>query len=136
MAFWTCYYHVVWATKYRQPVILPMYEPIIQTAIQEKSAELKSHLIELNMVSDHIHIAVSIPPSLAIAKWVGSVKGASARAVNTTLEPDNRFHWQESYGVMSFGEKALPQVREYSANPKMRHASGDLNSYLENVGEE
>jgi hypothetical protein len=32
---------------------------------------------------------------------------------------------------MSFGEKALEQVKEYIASQKQRHASGDLNSYLE-----
>jgi putative transposase len=136
MPYWKCYYHVVWATKYRQPIIIPAYEKVIVAAIEEKCKEQGVALLAANMVSDHVHIGVAIPPSMSVAKFVGSVKGAAARAINTSFERDTKFHWQGGYGVMSFGETALDKVKEYIANQKQRHANSDLNSYLENVGDE
>ncbi len=136
MPYWKCYYHVVWATKYRQPIIIPAYEQVIFAAIEEKCKELGVSMLAINAANDHVHMAVSIPPRMSVAKLVGSVKGAAARAINTGFERDTKFHWQGGYGVMSFGETALDKVNEYIANQKQRHAKGDLNSYLENIGDE
>ena len=136
MPYWKCYYHIVWATKNRQPVIIPAYEPIIVGAIEAKCEEMDVSLLTVNMVSDHIHVAASIPPSISISKWVGIVKGVTARAINTSFERDTRFHWQAGYGVMSFGETALDKVKEYIVNQKQHHAKGDVNRYLENVGDD
>jgi len=136
MPYWRCFYHIIWATKYREPTIIPAYEPVIFSAIEEKCKEASVSLLAVNMVSDHVHIAAAIPPSVSVSKWVGSIKGASARAINTSFERDTRFHWQEGYGVMSFGETALDKVKGYITNQKQRHASGDTNSYLENIGDD
>ncbi len=131
MPFWKLFYHVTWGTKYREPTILPPYESVIFAAIHEKSAELGCTVLALNSVSDHVHVAVIIPPSTAISKWVGSVKGTSARAININFEREKRFHWQEGYGVISYNEQLLPQVQRYIENQKLRHASGKSNENLE-----
>lgn len=131
MPFWKCYYHVVWATKNRQPTITPAIESIIFAAIGEKSAALGSPLLAMNAVSDHVHVAVCIPPALSVANWVGGAKGASSRAVNTGFELDDLFRWQEGYGVMTFGKKRLAQVSQYIDSQKERHQVNDLNTHLE-----
>jgi putative transposase len=136
MPYWKCYYHIVWATKYREPVIIPAYEQIIFATIQEKCTEFGSSLLAVNAVKDHIHVAVCIPPGVAVSKWVGSAKGSTARAVNTSFKLAARFHWQGSYGVMSFGEKVLPQVKSYIENQKQHHAAGTVNLHLEQIGDE
>ena len=81
-----CFYHIVWATKYRQLCILPVYEPVIFAAIETKSKEMGCKLLAINAARDHIHSAVSIPPSIAVAKWVGNVKGAASHVINTSFE--------------------------------------------------
>ena len=80
-----------------------------------------------------MHIALSISPSLTVASCIGKLKGASSRAVNISLNLESRFHWQEGYGVMSFGEKALPDVVAYIEYQKRRHADQNLNTYLERI---
>ncbi len=88
------------------------------------------------MVGDHVHVGVSIPPGVAVSKWVGGVKGASSRAINTGFDRDAKFQWQEGYGVMTFGEQALDKVRDYIATQKERHATGEVNRYLERIEED
>lgn len=133
MAFWKCYFHIVWATKHRQPIIEPSFEPVLFEAIQQKSSELKCPLLAVNAAFDHVHVAANITPSIAVATYVGALKGASSHALNTNFDNRERFRWQESYGVLTFGEKALPIVRDYIARQKDHHQSGTVNAYLETM---
>ena len=133
MPYWKCYYHLVWATKYREPAILPVYEAVIYEAIRQKAQEMKCSVLAVNSVSDHIHVAIAIGPHVAVATCTGNLKGASSRAINTSFERETRFHWQAGYGAMTFGEKALPDVIDYIKYQKERHARQELNWYLERV---
>ena len=136
MPYWKCYYHVIWSTKYREPTILPAYEPVILEAIRQKAAELKCAVLAINGDQDHVLVALAIPPNQAVATCIGSLKGASSRAVNTGFERAERFHWQEGYGVLTFGERALPEIIAYVNKQKEHHANRELNGYLERIGDE
>lgn len=81
MPFSVLYYHIVWATHERLSLITPYVEPIIFDAIRHKSAEFNSSIHALNRTADHIHIAVSIAPSIAVAEWIKSIKGRSSYIV-------------------------------------------------------
>jgi len=69
-----------------------MFEPVIYAAIRQKTARFNSTIYAVNGIEDHIHIAMSIPTSVAMLTWIGEIKGASARAIKTTFELDCRFH--------------------------------------------
>jgi putative transposase len=81
---------------------------------------------------EHVHVAISIPPKLAVAKVVGQLKGASSHHINENYA-DGSFAWQAEYGVFSFSEKALPAIVEYVKNQKKHHSENTLNSQLENL---
>ncbi len=131
MPFWKCYYHVVWATKHRQPLIEPVHETVLFAAIERKTMQLRCELLAVNGVADHIHTAVMIPPSMNVSKRVGDVKGFATHELNHAFELESPFHWQTGYGVLSFGERNLSVVKAYIANQKIRHQNGDLNAHLE-----
>lgn len=100
MAYWYCYYRVIWATQYRKPIITPYLEPLIYQWIKDKSEAIKSEVLAVNGVEDHIHVAVTIPPTLAATEWVRHVKGFSAHKVNGVF-PDaaDLFKWQLAPGI-------------------------------------
>jgi len=123
MSYWKCCYHVTWATKYRQPVITPTLEKIIFSAILEQSRHLNCRVMAVNGVPDHIHVAVEIPPTLLVSKWVGDVKAVSSREVNLSFpDADEKFQWQEGYGVHTFGYRNERHVVGYIRNQKQHHA--------------
>ena len=85
---------------------------------------------------DHIHVAVKMPPTIAIANWVKNIKGVSSRELNTILPAyAGRFRWQRGYGVLTFGAKNMDLVVNYIAHQKQHHANDDLYAYLEHVGD-
>jgi len=136
MPFCKCYYHVIWGTEKREPLITAMVEPIVFEVIRRKSAALHSPILAINGIEDHIHVAVSIAPSVAVAEWIRSVKGLSTYEVNNQfLDAESRFRWQKSYGVLSYGEKHLPLVIRYIEHQKQHHADQTLQPYLERVDE-
>ncbi len=138
MPFWRCFYHIVWSTRQRAPAITAQNEPVVFGAIQAKSHEMGCQVLAVNGVEDHIHVAVAIPPNLAVAEWVRNVKGASSHQVNTQM-PDEAgpFRWQGGYSVLTFGARNQHFVVEYIQNQKQHHAGGTLEPYLEHLqGEE
>ncbi len=137
MPFWRCYYHVIWATKNRAPLITAQIEQIIYNTLRDKARELESPILSVNSVPDHIHVAASIPPKLAVAQWVKQMKGVSTREVNA-LFPDleTTFGWQQSYGVLTFGAKNLDFVVAYIERQKEHHATNTLTAYLERIDDE
>ena len=61
---WYCYYHFVWATKNRTPLIESHIENVIFDAIRQKTIELSTHnrIHAINAMPDHIHVALSLYP--------------------------------------------------------------------------
>lgn len=137
MPFYVCFYHVIWATKYRQPIITPQIETVIFEKILDKSKRFKCQLHAINTAYDHIHVAITIPPAVAVAEWVREVKGLSAHEVNREFPNlDSIFKWQKGYSVLTFGKKRLSFVVNYIKKQKEHHADGKLIDYLEYLEDE
>lgn len=135
MAFWENYFHVVWATYRRSLIIQTDHELFIDSIIRQKSTELQCPIHAVNMMPDHVHVAVSIKPSISQSEWVRQVKGITAREMNRAYKLDYHFGWQKSFGISTLGKKQLSIVTEYIENQKQRHANNDLYIALENCGD-
>lgn len=124
MSYWKLYYHFVWGTKNRLPLIDSTLEPQLYGAIAAKALEMDGIVHALGGVEDHVHLAVSVPPKIAPAKFIGDVKGNSSHYINHVVRPEFEFYWQDTYGVFSFGERNLPAVVRYIHDQKKHHAEG------------
>ncbi len=134
MSLWRLYYHIVWATKQRQNFIKQELELELYNYIIGKSTALNCIVHGIGGTQNHIHLVVSIPPTLAISEFVKKIKGSSSRYLNQDLNPNSiKFSWQEGYGVFSLGSKQLNQALAYVKNQKQHHAQGTTNVHLEKV---
>ena len=133
MPYWKLLYHFIWGTKERLPVILPTFESDLYRTIAAKVKELDGTTYAIGGIIDHIHLAVSVPPKIAVAKFVGEIKGNSSHYINHIVKPDIEFYWQDEYGVLSFGEKNLSAVVRYIQNQKRHHADGSLIAAMEQI---
>jgi len=131
MAFWRHYYHLVWATKRREPLIGPEIEARVYAYLVSKAAELGVYVYAINGWSDHIHLVVAIPPRLSVAEVVKHLKGASAHFVNHGLALDVKFGWQRGYGSLAIGMQQRPIAEAYVRNQKEHHAAQTTNGWLE-----
>lgn len=135
MSFAKLFYHFVWSTKDRLPLIDSSFEPDLYRAIVAKSQKMDGFVHAIGGIQNHVHLAVSLPPKLAPASFIGEVKGNASHFVNHIIKPDLAFYWQDEYGVLTFGEKNLPAVVRYIHNQKHHHANGTLIAAMEKTGD-
>lgn len=135
MPYWKLYFHFIWGTKNRLPLIDASLEPELYRAIAAKVKSLGGFVHAIGGIEEHVHLAVSVPPKIAPAKFIGDVKGNSSHYVNHIIKPDYEFYWQDEYGVLSFGEKNLPGIVRYIRNQKQHHAEGTLITAMEKMKE-
>lgn len=137
MPYWRLFYHLIWTTKEREPLIDPVRAGVIEQSLRSTCEEPAVRLFAIGIMPDHAHLVVSIPPRLAIASVVQRLKGASSYAANGPDFGDraSRFAWQAEYGVLSFSEKALPTVIDDARNQQTRHATNDLWPTLERIND-
>ncbi len=122
------FYHVVWATKVRLPTIDPDREATVRRSIRTTCAEYGVPVHAIGVMPDHVHLAVSVPPRVAISNFLYAFKGSSSHLLNHdgTHEHRETFAWQPEYGVISFGERSLPDVVAFVENQAVHHAADSL----------
>jgi REP element-mobilizing transposase RayT len=133
MSYWQLFYHLVWATKKRQPLLTAEIEPIIFGHLRTKANDLETVVFALNGVADHVHMVVAIPPKVAVSKFVGQVKGFSSTQYNQRKGQRDPFYWQLEYAAFSFDRKRLPNYVAYVQNQKQHHAQSTTIPILERI---
>ena len=136
MPYWRLFYHLVWSTKHRQPLITAEVEPHIYGYLVSKATGLKGIVFAVGGIEDHVHMVVAIPPSIAVASFVGKVKGTASTRFNKSGISSVRFAWQDEYGAFSFDAKRLPNYISYVKKQKEHHARGTLIPVLERTSGE
>jgi REP element-mobilizing transposase RayT len=126
MPYWELLYHLVWATKNREPLIIADLESELDKYLRGKGIEMGGIVHAVGGIEDHVHLAVSIPPRIAVATFVGQIKGASSHWVNHLSSHGGPFDWQDGYGALSFGKRSLPAVVRYVTSQRERHRTGRL----------
>ena len=131
MALWRLYYHLVWATKERQPLITSEREEKLYSYIISKADELGTIIHAIDGIENHIHLVASIPPKISISDFVQKIKGSSTHYINHLSSGEDMFGWQRGYGVFSLGRKQLEQAVIYVKNQKEHHLNGTTIASLE-----
>jgi putative transposase len=135
MPYWKLYCHFIWGTKNRLPLIDLAFEDKLYRAIAAKAKDMDGFVHAIGGTEEHMHLAVSVPPKVAPAKFIGDVKGNSSHYVNHVIKPEFEFYWQDEYGVLSFGEKNLSAIVKYIHNQKRHHADGTIIAAMERMDE-
>jgi putative transposase len=128
------YYHLVWATKGRAPLIAPPLEPELYGYVRGKCSELHAFVHALHGTEDHTHLVCTLPPSLAVADFLHKIKGASSHFANQVLGAGGSF-WQPGYGALTFARRDLPRIVAYVENQKANHRAGRLSAKMERCEE-
>jgi REP element-mobilizing transposase RayT len=136
MTYWRLHYHLIWSTADRQPLLTPENEKLFYGVLYGKAKELGLKVHAAGNVEDHVHVVVSIPPTLSVADCVRHIKGASAYAINHLPNSDGKFKWQAGYGALSFSDSLLEVVAAYAAKQKEHHKQQTVRSLYEKVEDE
>ena len=127
--------HLTWHTKNSEPLLSPKIEEFAHNALRQHLLQTSGvYFHEVGGTETHVHLAVSIPPTLLICDFVGELKGNSSYAINQAFPGRNeKFAWQVGYGVVSFGTRDLDWVLHYIRNQKRHHGVGQVHDRLERI---
>ena len=126
--------HINWHVKESLPIITDVIEPRLHKYLLHYALQMKGVIVHaIDGTETHVHIAVSVPPTLVIADWIGKLKGSSSHYVNHELVNRKLLDWQTGYGVVSFGTKDLGWVVNYIHDQKEHHRKGTIVDRLERI---
>ena len=132
---WNCNYHIVFAPKYRRQVIYGKLKVEIGKILRKLCEQKGVEIIQAEACPDHIHMLVSIPPSIAVADFVGYLKGKSSlmifdRFANLKYKYGNRHFWCRGYYVDTVGRNKKA-IEEYIRNQLQEDIANDQISMKE-----
>ena len=125
------YMHLVWTTWDRLPLIEEAYEIRIHDCLVSTAAQHQCEIIALNGMPDHVHLLLSLSPTVTISFLVQQLKGVSSHFANTELGCKGSFKWRGSYAAFSVSHYNVRKVANYIRNQKVHHATGKLVSVYE-----
>jgi len=75
---WECKYHVVFIPKCRRRTLYEQLRQHLGEVFRRLAEHKESRVEEGHLMSDHVHMMISIPPKYAVSQVVGYIKGKSA----------------------------------------------------------
>jgi len=87
------YYHLVWGTRNREPLIDGPVERMLFGYLRRRASELGAKIYALNSMPDHVRLACSIPPRLFVGDFMEAIKGASSHHINHSADRELKLYW-------------------------------------------
>ena len=104
---WDCKYHLVIVPKYRKKKLYGKFKNRVGEFIRDLCRQKGVELLEGHLMSDHIHMCLSVPPKFSIAFVIGFLKGKSAIPIHRNLFKTNKtkglYSWERGYCVSTVG---------------------------------
>ena len=113
-----CLFHVVWCTKYRHPVLSGEVAVLCKEILLRTCEERGWFVVALEVMPDHVHVLLRVPPSVAVCSVVSSLKSVSCNCIFQEFPylKSERFWgsglWSRGYFVSTVGSN-LDMVKHY-----------------------
>jgi REP element-mobilizing transposase RayT len=113
--------HCVFSTKGRRRLITADLQERLWPFLGGIAREQGFKALAIGGVEDHVHLLLSLPATLPIAKAIQLVKGASSKWVHDTFPKHRGFAWQEGYGAFSIGVSQVDATTKYIRSQAEHH---------------
>lgn len=115
------YLHCVFSTKARRRSINPSWGARLHAYMGGIARENRCKPIAIGGVADHVHLLLSLPPTLSVAKAMQLIKGGSSIWVHDEFPKARNFAWQQGYGAFSIGVSQVDATVAYIENQEEHH---------------
>jgi len=114
------HYHIVFSTKNREGWIDQLIEGRVWEYLSGIARKNDIVPVKIGGIDDHVHLVVSIPPTLSISKAVQLLKGGSSLWFHETFRR-SAFAWRDGYGAFTVSRSQLPDVIRYVETQPEHH---------------
>ena len=124
-------YHLIWCTKYRYRVLTGEVGIRARDLIREICAANYVDIVSGSMSPDHVHLLLSVPPTLSISKVMQYIKGKTSRKLQQEFEHLRKRYWGQhlwarGYFAVTVGNVNEQQIQEYIQNQEAHHAQDNF----------
>ena len=114
-------FHCVFSTKERRKAITEDLQDRLWQYMGGIARENKMKALVVGGVADHVHLLLSIPSTLSVAKSIQLLKGNSSKWIHDTFKEHWDFEWQEGYGAFSIGVSGVEETTKYIQGQAEHH---------------
>ena len=134
---WRCQYHIVFDPKFRRKEIYAKIKIDIGKILRKLCEQKWVEIIQAQACPDHIHMLVSIPPSISVSQFMGYLKGKSSlmifdRHANLKYKYGNRHFWCRGYYVDTVGRNKKA-IEKYIKNQLQEDIMNEQISFKEYI---
>ena len=115
------YYHIVFVTHKREPLITRAMAGFLRRFFLTKCEELQVHLLEQEILCDHVHLVLSLRPTHYIPEILNFLKGTSSHEANHHHSFDNVLYWMRGYRVDTVSPTTLERAKAYVRKQHEHH---------------
>ncbi len=116
--------HCVFSTKQRRNLISTEVQPQLWSLLGGIARKSGFKALMVGGTENHVHILLSLPATMPLAKAMQLVKGASSRWMNETFK--TKFAWQEGYGAFTIGVSQKGDTIAYIQRQAEHHRRRDF----------
>src|SRR4051812_4480549 len=120
-SFVSCQLHCVWSTKERARFLDSGLRERLWPYLGGIARDNKMKAIAIGGAADHVHVLISLPGTMSVAKAVQLLKGNSSKWIHETFPKLSSFGWQEGYGAFSIGVSGIAATTSYIRNQEEHH---------------
>ena len=113
--------HYIFGTKNCAKIIVKGIQSRLWAYIGGVARNNNMKAIQVGGITDHVHIILSIPPTITVAKAIQLIKGNTSKWINDERIIRGRFSWQQGYGAFSVSYSQLHNVIRYIQNKAIHH---------------
>lgn len=118
--------HCVFSTKERQKSITADLSSRLYPYLGGIARENNMKALSIGGTEDHLHLLLSLPSTLSIAKAMQLIKGGSSKWIHDNFPAHRAFAWQEGYGAFSIGISDVKRTIAYIENQAAHHRRRDF----------
>ncbi len=121
--------HIVFSTKNRRDLIPVELQPRLWSFLGGIARNHGFKAIAIGGIANHVHILLSLPATMPLAKAVQLIKGGSSKWMNDN--GGGKFAWQEGYGAFTVGISQQARTVAYiNSQPEHHRKHGFEEEFL------
>ena len=129
-------YQIVFSTKNRERTLKPLHQENLYVYIAGIVSNNNCHTYWINGTEDHLHMAISLHPSVPLSSLVKSIKLSSSNWIKENSIFPFFIGWQEGYGAFTYSYNSRDDLVTYIKNQKQHHLNLSFIDEYKNLLEE
>jgi len=113
--------HTVFSTKHREGCLTREIRGRLWPYLGGIAREHEMRALAVGGMADHVHLLLSLPTTLSVAKAMQTLKASSSKWMHETFPELRQFSWQQGYGAFSIGVSGVEDTIRYIETQEEHH---------------